>query len=186
MSEPRREPGPMPPSWVYGLVFFALFYSLALGLRIFIRSGADLFDAYGFHGQSLDFSFLRFLGYGFLPLGFNMVFGYHFATLLARRLGAGGRAGSVLLGLLGWWLLFNGPNFLEAWRLVSAPGFERPWLAPLLLLVPLWPSERLLLELRLELLLFYPLGNLGLWLGFAGGLRRRFGRRRPTGREGSA
>ncbi len=117
-----------------------------------------------------DFPFHRVVLLSVLPFGFNLVFGFVFGQTFYRRARPSEDSQALtplaivrrvvlnpgLLRAAGWWVLFLLPLFL------TAPPSPRAIIYPFA-----WTPKSLILPLRIELGLFFPMGTLGLWAGFS-------------------
>ncbi len=129
----------------------------------------DCYSHFGYRDIVEDFHMLRFLAFSLLPFGFNLAFGVFFGLKHQSRLDRGAAAAGIgsrfprlsvnvfLVGFLAWWILFNLPLFIA-----GEPGKHLP--------LPTWPPKSFYLSLRLELGMFFFMGNRALPAGFFGAL----------------
>lgn len=135
---------------------------LYLAGRTLVRNGLIFYQTFGFYSPSYDVNLYRFVMFGLIPFGFNAAFCGYFGLAFFRRMvrfgdsregvkGALRILNAGLYGFVAWCVLFNVPSI----AISLGEGWHRGW-----------PPRSLPSAIYYEMLLFYPMGNLGAFSGF--------------------
>lgn len=176
------------------LLLAVAIYFFARGLLLGGMGVWRFYATFGPQENFLNLSFWYFAGYTLLPflanLVFNTVIGYRFNRVELPRPSAGKgwewrdfrRLPWFVLFLL-WWLLFNWPMLTQGDPVLNSLARQ-------------WPPATLQPRLRIELGLFHPMGNYGIFAGFALGAawgqmryvtgQKKKGKAEESGRGGRA
>jgi len=170
----------LPSAGILVLTGFSSLFLFFISLMLFGMVARRFYQSFGFHSATNEVFFWRFAAFCILPLLFNALFSAYFGLLFARGLSrpkdraqpasAKRRFNPLILGLIGligWFLLFNLPSLWMAFTAFQQVGWEALMRRPLF---GAWPPATLPAPIRIEFMLFYALGNLGLLAGFSTGL----------------